>query len=91
MKNQNLKVGDNLLCKYNIININKNFKIDKYYAMISIYIISNTISGVDFYYYYLFDDDDNLILFCGEEDLYEYFYTKQEERKRKLDKIENYE
>ena len=82
MKNQNINVGDKLLCKkYLNIGSSSHFNYGEYY------IVSNII--IEYDYLYIIDNNNYGYLFINSDYLYSHFYTKKEERKIKLNKLIN--
>ena len=91
MKNQNLNVGDKLLCKKSLSNKNKTviYLIEfKYYYIVDICIYED---GDYIYSIYSIccDISYQIINFKYEDEFYEYFYRKNEIRKIKLNKLIN--
>ena len=82
MKNQNLNVGDKLLCKKDLTTSYSIYHKDRYY-------IVHFIINYDDDYQYLISDDKNTYssFKYDEEYLYTYFYRKNEVRKIKLKKL----
>ena len=84
MKNQNINVGDKLLCKkYLNIGSSSHFNYGEYY------IVSNIIIEYDLYCYIISEDNNYGYPFINSDYLYSHFYTKKEERKIKLNKLIN--
>jgi len=81
MKKQNINVGDRLLCKEEI---DKIFIKDKYYYVDD---IKNFSTDYSEYFYDLRSEFNTILPFFSESYLHQYFYTKQEERKIKLEKL----
>lgn len=80
MKEQNLNIGDTLLCKLN----NKVLIKGKSYVICDIIEVSIILND---YIYYISTGSYELLSFWQEFLLYEYFYTKKEERKIKLERL----
>jgi len=84
MKNQNLNVGDKLLCKKNLNELYASFNKNKYYIVYDIKLFDN---NTDYCYYIEFDKKKYYSFRYSVRFFYEHFYTKQEERKIKLEKL----
>ena len=90
MKKQNINIGDKLLCKISFLSNSTYIIKGKYYYIKYIDIIN--VARKDYYFYYL-EDFESLVccdekeLCCDEKEFCKYFYTKQEERKIKLEKL----
>ena len=83
MKNQNFNIGDKLLCK---IDVNKSYlTLTKGVE----YIILSADIDVLYYKYNIIDDTNKDFYYIEEFD--DYFYTKNEVRKIKLEKLKNEE
>ena len=83
MKKQNLNIGDKLLCK---IDVNKSYlTLTKGVE----YIILSADIDVLYYKYNIIDDTNKDFYYIEEFD--DYFYTKNEVRKIKLEKLKNEE
>ena len=83
MKKQNINIGDKLLCKISFLSNSTYIIKGKYYYIKYIDIIN--VARKDYYFYYL-EDFESLVC-CDEKEFCKYFYTKQEERKIKLEKL----
>jgi len=89
MKEQNLNIGDELICKRIF---HPNFE---YYILNSCYTvydikffnIDNKFFNIDNAYYYMTIGNEKMNIVCSYEDIYTYFYTKNETRKIKLQKL----
>jgi hypothetical protein len=87
MKKQNLNIGDELLCKKSLFDETIiDFESNKYYKIYNIKIFFENI-----YVYYMIDINNDIFEFHTEDNLYDYFYTKNEERKIKLNNLINEE
>ena len=82
MKKQDINDEDKLLCKKNLlVGANKYLYVDNYYIVMVVY-------GPYEYCYYFNDENDRILPFSFSiKEMSEHFYTKQEERKIKLEKI----
>jgi len=83
-----INIGDKLLCKEKISTGYLEFKVDFYYSVDSIEILSSDNEDYDDnYFYYVSDESKKLFLCWGERELYKHFYTKSYVRKMKLKKL----
>jgi len=86
MKNQNLKVGDILLCKKTYFEESKTcFYVNTY---CTIYFIQNDYPDDNYYYICNYNNKNYPYPFrFSNEKIFTYFYTKNEIRKMKLENI----
>jgi len=85
MKKQNINVGDKLLCKKNLFNSESTYLIEfEYYYVCEITPTNNNYTD---YIYMLICEQYQPVNFRYYGEFCEYFYTKQEERKIKLEKL----
>jgi len=90
MKDQNLNVGDKLLCKNDYV-INKiSIHKGREYEITEILLNAWVVNDGDERFYYIIDDDDCKVEIQRIEELNSFFYTKNEIRKIKLKKLEDF-
>ena len=91
MKNKNLKVGDKLLCIQDHINNKISISKDQEYEIVEITLNywEELDNDDDEVCYYIYDDNYSSIEINIDEDMNKYFYTKQDIRKIKIEKLNN--
>ena len=82
MDKQNINIGDKLLCKNSYYNYTEVFYKDREYEIVN---TNNYYSN----FYSLKEKNNKKLLYLRKVDFYDVFYTKQEERKIKLNKLKN--
>ena len=100
MKNQNLNIGDKLLCKNYLKTEYSRLIEGDYYLLVDFEIFNHEEYcdvnytfydeyNYDDYVYYIDDNNHHSFSILDEKDLYKYFYKKNEIRNMKLEKLKN--
>jgi len=89
MKDKNFKIGDMLLCKKDYINDLISFRKGKEYEVTEILLNAWIVMKGEERFYFIKDDNCNKIEVRHETDLNEFFCSKKDIRKMKIEKLED--